>query len=127
MGQLHGRAVVWGSRLYDKDATETVLPHSPANTETQQEGQAADRTPSLPVPSARLGKHIRTLFAIVDPASLSTENTEESVSDFDDRLRRAKAKVKVIERLVGEDSGESVDKEGKHQGMEKEHGRGVEI
>jgi len=33
---------------------------------------------------------------------LSTENTEEAVSEFDDRLKRAEGKAKIIERLVGE-------------------------
>ena len=59
---------------------------------------------SLPLLSAnpRLEKHIRTLYALVEPSSLSTTNTEDAVADFDDRLKRAEGKVKIIERLIGE-------------------------
>jgi hypothetical protein len=34
---------------------------------------------------------------------LSTENSEDAVSGFDDRLKRAIGKVKIIEKLVGEE------------------------
>ncbi|MCJ1344077.1 hypothetical protein MMC31_002279 [Peltigera leucophlebia] len=58
----------------------------------------------------RLNKHILTLYALVEPASLSIQNTEEAVSDFDDRLRRAEGKVKIIERIVGEGGDELKEK-----------------
>lgn len=58
--------------------------------------------PKLPTTNPRLEKHIRTLYALVEASSLSTTNSEESVADFDDRLKRAEGKVKMIEKLVGE-------------------------
>jgi hypothetical protein len=57
--------------------------------------------PSLPK-SQRLERHLKVLHALSESESLSTENTEEAVSDFDDRLKRAEGKAKIIERLVGE-------------------------
>jgi hypothetical protein len=50
----------------------------------------------------RLRKHISTLYALAETESLSTENNDDAVSDFDDRLRRAQGRAKVIERMVGE-------------------------
>ena len=49
--------------------------------------------------------HIKTLHALAESESLSTENTEEAVADFDDRCKRAHAKAKIIERMAGEVKG----------------------
>lgn len=75
----------------------------------------------------RLKKHILTLYALVEPASLSIKNTEEAVSDFDDRLRRAEGKVKIIERITGEGEGDEVERRKKKSGGEgiEELGKGV--
>jgi len=127
MGMLHGRAAVWASRLARKkeqgkdnerkatiaqdEVTPSSLEASPKNLmPTSSEGAAlvsaedgvvASGLPPLAV-NPRLERHIQTLFALVEPDTFSTENTEESVADFDDRLKRAGAKAKVIERIVGE-------------------------
>jgi hypothetical protein len=109
MGRLQGKAQVWEARL----------PGTQDDTSRSLEGQAA--TISIPTttleekPSAsqhvtvtplatnvRLAKHIHTLAALTELASLSTANTEDAVSDFDDRLKRALAKSKVIETITGE-------------------------
>lgn len=74
--------------------------------------------------NARLHKHILTLYALVEPASLSIQNTEEAVSDFDDRLRRAEGKVKIIERITGEGGGDGSKRKLKDEGIE-ELGKGV--
>lgn len=71
----------------------------------------------------RLHKHILTLYALVEPVSLSIQNTEAAVSDFDDRLRRAEGKVKIIERITGEGGDGSKRKSGE-EGIE-ELGKGV--
>lgn len=71
----------------------------------------------------RLHKHILTLYALVEPASLSIQNTEAAVSDFDDRLRRAEGKVKIIERITGEEGDGSKRKSGE-EGIE-ELGKGI--
>lgn len=88
-GRLAGKAIVWANRI----------PHQP--------GAAADATakepctlPQLPK-NARLEKNINTLYALVEPETLSTANTDEAVQDFDDRVKRALGKAKIVERMVG--------------------------
>ncbi|KAK3296751.1 uncharacterized protein B0H64DRAFT_456322 [Chaetomium fimeti] len=74
----------------------------------QHNGDATEVARVLPpLPdNPRLAKHITTLYALAETESLSTENNDEAVDDFDDRLRRAQGRFKVIERMVGEgDSG----------------------
>lgn len=95
-GKLHGRSIVWAGRMPNA---------SSAQSDSVASVDAAAPQTSLPALSnnPRLEKHIRVLYALSEPASLSTDNSEEAVSDFDDRLKRAQAKLKIIERLVGED------------------------
>ncbi len=132
MGILQGRSAVLAGRLakvreQEPDAVGITPAHPSSQAgELQLErpdaegqkisqplgsGQASDTgkvgkntLPTLP-DNPRLEKHIQTLYALVEAASLSTDNTEEAVSDFDDRFKRASAKAKVIERLIGETSG----------------------
>ena len=92
-GRLHGRSAVWAGRL----------PHHEGSTTTDTATPIQQSALSSLSNNPRLEKHIRILYALSEPASLSTDNTEEAVSDFDDRLKRAHAKIKIIERLVGED------------------------
>lgn len=88
-----------------------ALPPPVATSEEEEQQQppplateASAAWKSLPSLSnnPRLEKHIRTLYALVEASSLSTANTEEAVADFDDRLKRAEGKVKIIEKLIGE-------------------------
>lgn len=115
-GVLHGRAEIWGSRLprgQELGSDSQPLARSVPNEGTDERIEASQGTtkqqdvgsmlPSLAA-NPRLEKHIQTLYALVEPVSLSTQNTEDAVSDFDDRLKRASAKAKVIEKLVGETS-----------------------
>ena len=74
----------------------------------------------------RLKKHILTLYALVEPASLSIQNTEEAVSDFDDRLRRAEGKVKIIERITREVEGDELERRKKKKTKKKSGGEGIE-
>ncbi|KAH8685953.1 hypothetical protein BGZ60DRAFT_396549 [Tricladium varicosporioides] len=106
-GKLYGKSLIWINRTpqfqvrsgegnssiksnsqplsNDMQATSEILPIFPENHHNQ-----------------RLAKHLTVLYALVESESLSTENTEEAVSDFDDRFKRAQAKTKIIERMVGE-------------------------
>ncbi len=127
MGQLHGRAAVWGGRLQrlqnkssgafseEQEHTTDSSLSLKASAEDEQlkthfleevimtTDDSSNTYTLLDLPeNSRLGKHIHVLYALTEPASLSTKNTEDSVSDFDDRLKRARAKVKVIEKLIGE-------------------------
>lgn len=121
MGRLYGKAVIWAGRLApvrtENQARnrEVVQAESSMNSpppveqelrETSPQSQGGKdsgqvRLPTLP-PNLRLEKHIRTLYALVEPISLAAENTEEAVSDFDDRLKRAEGKVKIIKKITGE-------------------------
>ena len=115
MGKLHGRAMIWAGRLpglskddvgskngEEKGATTSIEALSAQGKQDEPASKAAScKLHSLPA-NPRLEGHIRTLYALTEPGSLSTENSEDSVSDFDDRLKRAEGKVKIIEKLTGE-------------------------
>lgn len=118
MGRLHGQAIVWAGRLpLSPKVDETARQHgheehvtklsadadieTPVSSKTGTRETLSSALPDLPV-NVRSEKHIRTLYALVEPSSLSTQNDEESVSQFDDRLKRAEGKVKIIEKLIGE-------------------------
>jgi len=107
MGKLHGRSLVWAARLPQKKTAEgsgnsagsVVQEQALPN---QDENATIGSLPALSK-NPRLEKHIKVLYALVELDTLSTENTEDSVSDFDDRLKRAQGKIKIIEKLVGEE------------------------
>ena len=117
MGRLHGKATIWAGRLPDSDSTavdsvanqtthdvnSTQQVYIDSEQETTAKAQEKAHVTLLPK-NPRLEAHIRTLYALTEPDSLSTENTEDSVSEFDDRLKRAEGKFKVTERLIGEPS-----------------------
>ncbi|KAK7454875.1 short-chain dehydrogenase [Colletotrichum acutatum] len=119
-GRIHARAVVWANRLSlpQKNSSTTKKPTSSsaaasasvsgsaeqAQLSTEPPSESQNRTCSLPpLPSnARLEKNVTTAFALVEPDTLSKENSDDAVNDFDDRLKRAQGKVKIIERMTGE-------------------------
>lgn len=92
LGQLHGRSVVWGAR---------ALTATKATSSEDEEKEARHMLPSLQN-NQRLTNNIMLAHSLTDPLTFSTDNTEEAVADFDDRVKRAGAKAKVIERIVGE-------------------------
>lgn len=97
-GKLYGKSLVWSNRL--------------SSSEISQTQKTAATLPPLPA-NQRLVKHVKVLHALSEAASLSTQNTDDAVSDFDDRLKRGQAKAKVIERITGESKGENDGKEEK--------------
>jgi len=102
LGALHGRSVVWGARALPKN--ESLVVEKEAGEEDAQK-----TLPSLPK-NQRLINNITLLHSLTDPLTFSTDNTEEAVADFDDRVKRAGAKAKVVERIVGESEGGSTAK-----------------
>jgi hypothetical protein len=97
-GRLAAKAIVWANRLPPTaDSTSAEVPTS---------GSIARSSCSLhPIPNnARLEKNITSLYGLVDPKMLSTENSDAAVQDFDDRMKRAEGKVRIIERMVGGNS-----------------------
>ena len=57
--------------------------------------------------SERLVRHVKRLAELTNADDVSRENSEDGVQDFDDRLREARAKVVLVERLVGENGKEN--------------------
>jgi hypothetical protein len=96
MGKLSGRACVWSARM-QKDKVS-----SRQSFDAGDEGSDVGGVKSLKY-GERLDRHVQTLRALSELESLSTQNTEDAVSEFDDRFKRATAKVKVIESIVGEE------------------------
>lgn len=90
-GRLASKAIVWANRL-PQASRSCTLPELPKN--------------------ARLEKNINTLYALVEPDTLSTANTDEAVQDFDDRVKRAQGKAKIVERMAGGSGKDGVREEG---------------
>lgn len=95
-GKLYGRSLVWANRI------PQLQKRSSQETESDRESpSSSSKLSSLPN-NQRLVKHLKILHALAESESLSTKNTEDAVSEFDDRFKRAQAKAKIIERLTGE-------------------------
>lgn len=121
-GRLHGKAIIWANRLPNLKARSAaaVASHETERKleSTEDLGSSSTGEPKVrqglpPLQSnPRLEKNVSVLYALVEPESLSTENTDEAVNDFDDRIKRAQGKAKIIERTIGEDSGNGQPREG---------------
>jgi hypothetical protein len=117
MGRLNGQARVWSARLpatIGSDSTEVGGSQNdkqlqkPMDETTCEALGEESKSSLMPLPSnPRLEKHIQSLLNLTDRAEISTANDEESVEDFDERVKRARSKVKVIERLTGEQHTQS--------------------
>lgn len=85
MSRLNGRAAIWSARV-------------------SNQAEKRDLNPSLRPISAteRLKRHVDRLKDLTDPETLSTENTEDAVADFDERLKDVNAKATLISKIVGE-------------------------
>lgn len=119
MGRLHGRSIVWSSRMRMESHRDSHSHDSKGDRDTSSLSSQVEGAPKTKIASnnnestlfttlppfpdnPRLEKHIHTLMNLTDPAQFSFENNEDAVSDFDDRLKRARAKVKIIEKIVHE-------------------------
>jgi len=101
LGKLGGRAAVWNARLPENATTSTSL-------EVDKEEPEPHRLGVLPGSgSERLVRHVKRLAELTDADDVSRENSEDGVQDFDDRLREARAKAVLVERLVGESGKEN--------------------
>lgn len=131
MGALHGRACVWGSRIpsfrtQTKEAEPSTV-HVKKDQESQDVAEKLEEPASISLPpllhlSTRLTKNIMSLHSLTDPLTFSTLNTEDGVADFDDRVKRAGAKAKIIERTLGE-----TDASASSEGGAKKGARGVKV
>ncbi|KAL4868178.1 hypothetical protein BDV12DRAFT_106951 [Aspergillus spectabilis] len=107
LGRLYGKALVWAQRLADmKQSTQGTLTNSDSVSEMIEEKNSLEPSvcqsmASFPH-SSRLAKNLDILLELVDPASLPMQNTEEGVTDVDERLKGAIIKAKLIQRAFGE-------------------------
>ncbi|KAL2073616.1 hypothetical protein VTL71DRAFT_10942 [Oculimacula yallundae] len=116
-GRLYGKSIVWANRMpsiqkHTADSDKPIQPSHQQLSTTSPDLLSLDVKPSrlTPLPeNQRLAKHLKVLHALAESESLSTENSEEAVSDFDDRLKRAQGKAKIIERIVGEHQGDGAN------------------
>ena len=113
LGKLHGRAVIWAGRLPITEDPLVSNGQDASDADTQRKVESSEgcikpeveqllgrtRAPELPA-HTRLERHVRTLYALTEPESLSTANDEDSISGFNERFNRAVGKVKVIEKLT---------------------------
>ncbi|KAK3681455.1 hypothetical protein B0T22DRAFT_485538 [Podospora appendiculata] len=132
-GRLYGRAIVWANRLprlaqQQQHSQEKEEQESAGDQKKKSKEETKLRLPLLPS-NARLEKNVITMYALVETDTLSTENNDEAVNDFDDRIKRAQGKAKIIERAVGE-AGAAVAAKGKVQASSstsRPASRGVEM
>ncbi|KAL4905698.1 hypothetical protein BDW74DRAFT_151827 [Aspergillus multicolor] len=107
LGKLYGKALVWAQRLADMEQhTNETSPNLESPVELQRDESSV--MPSVCAEmahfphSSRLARNLDTLLELVDPASLPMRNTEEAVSDVDERLKGALTKAKLVQRAFGE-------------------------
>lgn len=115
-GRLYGKSLIWANRIpqlqLKKPSSKPVPSEELVAKESSEDSPAVKLSLPLLQGNPRLVKHVKVLHALAESESLSTENSEEAVSDFDDRFKRAQTKAKIIERMVREASGKDGD-EGK--------------
>lgn len=99
LGKLNGRAAVWQVRQQNSEGTSAestsqALTHSSLVLEQLRLSRLPKNT--------RMTKHIDALLSIVSENSLAMDNSDASVTEFDDRISRAQAKAKVIAAIANE-------------------------
>ncbi|KAI1845145.1 hypothetical protein JX266_008692 [Neoarthrinium moseri] len=103
-GRMQGKAIVWANRISNLRAAAAENSTELKSQPQDASATATDRRPLPALPgNPRLEKNVTSLYALVEPGTLSTENNDEAVNDFDDRVKRAQGKLKIVERSVGED------------------------
>lgn len=107
MGRLYGKALVWAQRLAGSTSKKPAGHDETEDASTTPQHElsldpAACREMAAFPASSRLAKNINTLLELADPASLVMQNTEEAVTDVDERLKGALIKAKLIQRALGE-------------------------
>jgi mRNA export factor len=124
LGKLYGKSLVWAQRL--RLASTSAQPPPPSSAggtdlnDPTQTGEHAAPTHAeeccrpaelcasmAPLPGAaragsRLEKHVRALLALLDPATLALENSEDAIAELESRLHSAARKAKLVQRALGE-------------------------
>ncbi|KAG4436862.1 hypothetical protein IFR05_007668 [Cadophora sp. M221] len=114
-GRLYGKSIIWANRMpqlqkrvTDPNKSVHGFPSHVSVTSSDDQSPQPVQSSNLKIlpENQRLTKHVKVLHALAESESLSTENSEEAVSDFDDRLKRAQGKTKIIERIIRENQGD---------------------
>lgn len=100
LGKLYGRATVWQMRSQKANESSSTLTTSSTSSESDC---VLDHLRDSKLPkNARLAKHIESLLSVADGGTIAPDNSDESVTEFDDRISKAQAKAKVIAAIVSE-------------------------
>jgi hypothetical protein len=91
--KLYGKSVVWANRL--------PTPNPPASSTNPSLSAGDKKTQLPPLPdNPSLAKNVETIHALMEPDTLPTQNSDEAVQDFDERLKKAQARAKVVEKMI---------------------------
>ena len=124
MGKLRGQALVWRARhelsraspthdditqnykqaglIGSKQHEESEVGSSEFGVLVEKAKQESKLCVRFFLASTRLEKNIDILLEVTEPSAISTQNNEDSIEEFDDKFKRASAKLKVIEATVRE-------------------------
>ncbi|KAI2625799.1 DUF1715-domain-containing protein [Hypoxylon sp. NC1633] len=109
-GRLQGKAIIWANRLpnlrkrsapIESSQEEAAQGLSSSSRESQSKEPEPQKLPPLNS-NPRLEKNVTMLYGLVEPGTFSMENDDESVNDFDSRMKGAQSRLKMIERAIGE-------------------------
>jgi hypothetical protein len=131
MGKLYGRTLVVNACLSDPASTPGTIAKQFSSSTTPGTSAAAFNNystsygrPDLPEihGNVRLKRHVETILKLTNPHTVSTENTDEAVEDIDDRLKKALAKAKVIDKLIAQPYKMTIS--GEHTGIKSQPATG---
>ena len=105
MGKLHGRTTIWSGRLANLHVRSDIQQNEAVPAQGAKYAFSSQHGVRL-LSGARLANHVKTAYALTEAESLSVDNSEKAVAEFDDRLKRAEGKVKIVERMSGESNVE---------------------
>jgi hypothetical protein len=90
LGRIRGKALIWQARLE----------LSKSQPEGSQQQDKLQRIPLAILP--RLERHIQYVMALTDSSTMDLKNEEASLDGCEEKLKKAKARATLIERMLGE-------------------------
>ena len=106
LSMLSGRAKIWKKRCSNPGSEASPASsaiHGMTEPGSQFNGLGLPLAKLPPLPNnSRLIKHINNLITGTDAGTLSRENSDEAVADFDSRMTKALAKAKTIANIIDE-------------------------
>ncbi|KAH8165515.1 hypothetical protein CIB48_g2756 [Xylaria polymorpha] len=106
-GRLQSKTMVWANRIpkYQQRRRQGDNALKEEEHAKAPEGDIETKNDSRLPPihsNPRLERNIETLYGLVEPGTLSTNNDDDAVNDFDSRMKGAHGKLRIVERAVGE-------------------------